>query len=263
MTNITPGHWYFQTVHPEYWWVTLCLSMLCTCISMLLKLLLVQKFTKDVSPNFPEIVDSYFARYSPVRGWLMAIFASDNFADSCTQSFLPIRTPNNSIHAMIVANQQLMIEWGLFDKEKATSTQTSDANQDDPFQGRNMCDDPVRFFRRFERRGRWPTAFGSLLFCWRGLFVSLLACLLFVCLDSGCIFGLVGNVLGINRDIFQDNIPQPIFGGRGDHSLWQRRVQPRPHWGRPAKDQGHQVHHGGHHHHHHLNHYYHHHHSHN
>ena len=181
MTNITPGHWYFQTVHPEYWWVTLCLSMLCTCISMLLKLLLVQKFTKDVSPNFPEIIDSYFARYSPVRGWLMAIFASDNFADSFTQSFLPIRTPNNSIHAMIVANQQLMIEWGPFNKQKATSTKTSDANQDDPFQEKNMCDDPVRFFRRFERRGRWPTAFGSLLFCWRGLFVSLLACL-FVCL---------------------------------------------------------------------------------
>ena len=49
--------------------------------------------------------DSYFARYSPVCGWQMAIYASDNFADSCTQSFLPIRTPNNSIHAMIVANQ--------------------------------------------------------------------------------------------------------------------------------------------------------------
>ena len=89
-----------------------------------------------------------------------------------------------------------------------------------------MCDDPVRFFRRFERRGRSKIALGSLLFYWRGLFVSLLACLfvsllacLFVCLDSGCIFGLVGNVLGIIRDIFQDDIPQPIFGGRGDHSL--------------------------------------------
>ena len=49
--------------------------------------------------------DSYFARYSPVCRWLMAIYASDNFADSCTQSFFANENTNNCIHAMIVANQ--------------------------------------------------------------------------------------------------------------------------------------------------------------